>query len=351
MNKFLVEIMEQPEAVDATLRYYMSDEGIQKLKTFRSLLHKEQINHIVITGMGSSYFASYAAACLFNGLGIHSCAINTSELLHYQLPGIDKKTLVIHVSQSGESVEVVKLLEVLPPDVICIGITNEEQSSLTQKAKEILMSQAGREEMTSTKTYTSITLVMFILGWYLAGLWGEEKIQQIWKLKSGMEQSIGKQKALVAEVFDFLGNIDFLQFIGRGPSYSTALQSELMFKEAARVAAAGTLGGEFRHGPMEMVRDGFKSVLFAAEGNTYDQSIRMALDIAEYKGRVVLITNKSPHGVSYSNMNVILIEQSDEYLFSIQSIVPIQLMVNHLALVKGHKPGAFVHGGKITLSE
>ena len=351
MNKFLNEIIGQPEAVDATLSYYLTNEGVEKLQNLRQLIHKDHIDLIVFTGMGSSYFVSYAASCLFNSLGLRSCAINTSELLYYHFPVIDKGTVVVHVSQSGESVEVVRLLEKLPKDVLCIGVSNEEHSSLTKRAKVVLLSQAGREEMTSTKTYTSLTLVMFILGWYLANLWGEEKILQIRKLKSGMEKILATQNDLVTDVSDFLGDIEFMQFIGRGPSFSTAQQSELMFKEAAKRAAASTLGGEFRHGPMEMVGPGFKSILFAAEGATYTQSVMMAMDIAKYQGKVVLITNKNPHGTSDSNVKVITIDQPDEYLFSIQSIIPVQLMVNHLASMDGNLPGAFVHGAKVTLKE
>ncbi len=68
-----------------------------------------------------------------------------------------------------------------------------------------------------------------------------------------MEKILATQNDLVTDVSDFLGDIEFMQFIGRGPSFSTAQQCELMFKEAAKRAAAATLGGEFRHGPMEMV--------------------------------------------------------------------------------------------------
>jgi glucosamine--fructose-6-phosphate aminotransferase (isomerizing) len=213
-----------------------------------------------------------------------------------------------------------------------------------------LFSKAGREEMTSSKTYTSTILVLFILGWFLSKKWNNEKILQIKKLTSQTSELIENYKNLISNEFDFLGDVDFLQFIGRGPLFSSALQSELMFKEASQVPASATLGGEFRHGPMEMVKAGFKSILFAAEGNTYDQSIKMAVDIAKYQGKVIIITNKSPH-ISDNNIRIILIDQPDEYLFTIQSIIPVQLMVNYLALSKGHEPGNFVHGGKVTLTE
>ncbi len=349
MNKFLTEIMEQPDSLDATLQYYLSEDGKKKLGNLRELFREENFKEIVFTGMGSSYFTSYAASCLFNSLGIHSYVVNASELLYYHFSLITDKTLIVCISQSGESYEVVKLMKQLPPDVCCVGISNEARSSLTAKAKESLLSQAGTEETTSTKTYTSMTLVAFILGWFLAKVWDNDKILLVKKLISEMKELLTNYEGLIASQFDFLGDVEFLQFIGRGPSFSTALQSELMFKEAARLPASATLGGEFRHGPMEMVNHGFKSVIFAA-GKTYSQSIKMAADIAKYKGKVIIITNQDPH-ISDENISIVTINQPDEYLFTIQSIVPVQLMVNHLALAKGLVPGKFVNGGKVTLSE
>jgi len=350
MNKFLSEILGQPESLAVTLDYYSSAEGEKSLKKIKKLLDKENFHQIIFTGMGSSFFTSYAASCLFNSLGIHSFVVNTSELLYYQFSLVTEKTLIICISQSGESFEVVKFLNRLPANAFCIGVTNEEKSTLSMKTQLSLLSKAGREEMTSTKTYTSITLVIFILGWYLAGKWGEEKISQIKKFITNTGELLAGHENLVADIFDFFRDIDFLQFIGRGPSYSAVLQSELMFKEAAKMAAAGTLGGEFRHGPMEMVKPGFKSILFAAEGKTYKQSIKMAGDIAKYNGKVLIITNKNPK-ISDSSINVIPINQPDEYLYSIQCIIPVQLMVNHLALAEGYEPGNFIHGGKVTLTE
>lgn len=350
MNKFITEIFEQPKSLGDTLDYYSRAEGIALLKDITGLVRKEKFEKIVFTGMGSSYFVSYAAACLFNNLGLHSFALNSSELLYYNMSLITEKTLLVCISQSGESIEIVKLLDTLPANICCIGITNEEESFLSSRASHILFSKAGREEMTSTKTFTSITMLTYILGWYLAGQWEGKK-------QSGTEQMVKYFGSFLSDCSKrndewtaFFGDIQFMQFIGRGPSFSSVCQSELMFKEAAKIAAAGTLGGEFRHGPMEMVREGFMSVLFASEGPTYNQSIKMASDIVKYNGRVLLITNKVPD-FSDNILSVISIAQPDEFLFSVPNIVPVQLLVNSLALERGLEPGNFVNGGKVTVSE
>ncbi|MDR3627769.1 MAG: SIS domain-containing protein [Ignavibacteriaceae bacterium] len=350
MNKFLSEILEQPKSLELTLDYYCNTDGESRLKRIKELFHKENFQRVIFTGMGSSFFTSYAASCIFNSFGIPSFVVNTSELLYYHFSLVNEKTLLVCISQSGESYEVVKLLKQLPSNIHCIGITNQEKSTLAINTKFSLLSKAGLEEMTSTKTFISLNMIVYILGWYLAGKWGKDKISQIKKVISGTSALLETRESLVPDIFNFIGDIDFLQFIGRGPSYSTVCQSELMFKEAAKLPSSGSLGGEFRHGPIEMVKPGFVSVLFAADGNTYDQSIKMATDIAGYDGKVLLITNKKPD-ISEKNVKVIFIDQPDEYLYSIQSIIPVQLMVNQLALTEGLEPGNFVHGGKVTVSE
>ncbi len=350
MNRFITEILSQPESLEATLDYYISDEGKKKLAQISELVKKRSYKTLVFTGMGSSYFVSYAASCLLNSLGIQAFAVNTNELLYYHFSALTERTLVVCLSQSGESAEIVKLLQKLPPDSYCVGVSNEEKGTLARKAGASLLSKAGVEKMTSTKTYTAILLVICILGWYLTGEWNDEKVSQVRRLISGTSELLNKHKDTIEEELDFLGNIDFLQFIGRGPSYASALQSELMFKEAAKIPASGTMGGEFRHGPMEMIKPGFKSVLFVANGTTYNQSIRMASDIAKFGGRVLLITNKDPE-LNEKNIRVVTADEPDEFLFAIQSIVPVQLMVNRLALANGNNPGDFIHGGKVTKAE
>jgi len=351
MNKFLTEIFEQPDSLKATLDYYLSSQGESQLKNFSKFFNNEKFDRVIFTGMGSSYFVSQAASCLFNSLGFQTSVINTAELLYYQLPTLTGKPLLVCISQSGESAEIVRLLQDIPSNITCIGIGNEKDSSLARMTKEIFLSSAGREDMTSTKTFTSISLVTYILGWSLAGKWDNNKIKLARDLVAGVNNQLSHAEKDAEEIFDFLGDVNFLQFIGRGPSISNVYQSELMFKEASKTAAAGALGGEFRHGPMEMVNEDFKAIMFAANGETYALNEKMACDISNYNGKLVFITNNENAGVGDENIKVIFINQPDEYLFTVQSIIPVQLMVNFLSIKKGYEPGGFIHGNKVTTVE
>jgi len=350
MNKFLQEIYEQPQSLKQTLNYYVNDDGKNRLEKIKTVLENNTFDKIVFTGMGSSYFTSYAASVLFNGFNIPSFAVNASELLHYHLSVLTKKTLLVCTSQSGESFEIKELKEVMPPNVFCVGITNEHESSLAKNATITLLTQSGKEEMTSTKTYVSTLLVSYILGLYLSGNWNPKHIAGVEKMITGVEKMLLKNNEYSTGILNFFGDLLSLQIIARGTAFSTACQSALMFKEAVKVAAAGTLGGEFRHGPMEMVQPGFKAILFAPRGKTFNQSIKMAKEIAGFGGKVLLITNDEK---DFNDINImkIYIDEQDPFLFSIQSILPVQNYIDHYAKSKGFEAGSFSHGAKVTVIE
>jgi glucosamine--fructose-6-phosphate aminotransferase (isomerizing) len=347
MNRFLKEILEQPEALQNTLQFYTGKKGKDSLEEVRNTFNSKNFEQIIFTGMGSSNFTSKAASTLFNTLSIPAFAVNSSELLHYNFSLLNKRTMLICFSQSGESFEIREILKNLPEHTFCVGITNEENSTLAKKADVALFSKAGKEEMTSTKSYITTTLVSFILGWNLAGEWNNEKISMIKEMTSGFEKRLTDYESWVNEAISFIGELPALTLIARGPGVSTALQSGLMFKETTKIPAFGILGGEFRHGPMEMVQEGFKSVLFASKGKTLEQSLNMAKDIAEFGGKVILITNADIE-LSHKNILTIPVSIQDEFLFSIQSIIPIQLFIDLYAKRKGYEAGSFSHGAKVT---
>ena len=123
-----------------------------------------------------------------------------------------------------------------------------------------------------------------------------------------------------------------------------------MFKEAVKVPAAAYLGGEFRHGPMEMVQEDLKCIVSAPEGKTREQGIKMARDIARFGGRVLLIHSER-EAINDKNLMQITISEKDEYLFSISSVIPLQLMVDRYAKARGFEAGSFSHGAKVTSTE
>jgi glutamine---fructose-6-phosphate transaminase (isomerizing) len=350
MNEFLKEIFEQPKALENTLNYYLQGEGQFQLEKISRIWEHGRFTQVLFTGMGSSFFAPYTASCMLSNYGIVSNIINAGELLHYHLPLIREGVLLTCISQSGESYEVVKLMEKMPASVTCIGITNMAESTLARKSGITLLCKAGLEEMTSTKTYVSTLLVLSIFTSAIAKKWEQGSPEGLLKAIEATGKLINSNNEWLAPAIEVLGHPPFVQVIGRGPSYSSVLQGALMIMEAARNPAAGIYGGEFRHGPMEMSKKGFRAIILAPLGGTFKQGIKLAEDITKYGGRVVLITNSLAR---FRNPDIytIRIPCEDEYLFPIPAIVPLQFIVNQWAVNEGLEPGNFMMGAKVTITE
>ena len=349
-NKFLKEILEQPQALEDTLNYYLYGEGQNELEKVSSIWEQGKFNEVIFTGMGSSYFAPHTAGCVLSQNGIASTNINAGELLHYHLPVLREKALITCISQSGESYEVVKILEKISYGRTIIGITNEENSTLAQKSSISLLCKAGREEMTSSKTYVSTLLVLSVFTTLLTKKWKSGALPDFDSAIEAVGNLLADSGEWLTPAMNFIGHPSFVQIIGRGPSYSSVLQGSLMVMEAARNPAAGILGGEFRHGPMEMIKSGFRAVIFASMGATYGQAKKLAEDITRLDGKVVLITNNA-NGFKNPGIFPVYIPCQDEFLFPIPAIVPLQLIVNQWAVEEGKQPGNFTAGAKVTTTE
>ena len=350
MNKFLKEIEEQPYALKETLRFFTDGEGREDLNQVVTLWKSGQHDKIIFTGMGSSYFISHAVTCLLNPLKINYYAINAGELLHYQFSLLDKTTLLVCISQSGESYEIVKILERLPAEVTVIAISNEAKSTLAKKAQISLLSQAGKEEMTSTKTFISAYLVAYLLSLRFRGEIDQTSISEIEAIIQSVSDLLKNRDQWLPEAVKTIAHKPFVQLVARGPVFAAAQQSALMLMEATRNPASALLGGEFRHGPMEMVKEGFRAVVFAPSGTTYLQSISVATDILKFGGKVLLITDQNP-SVSHDNLYSIVIHCPNEPLFAILSLIPMQLIVNQWSIEEENEPGNFTRGAKVTSAE
>lgn len=350
MNKFLKEIYEQPAALQNTLEYYLHGDGQSKLEKLSAIWESGRFTEVLFTGMGSSFFAPHTSTCVLSRFGISSRIINGGELLHYHLSQVKPESLLVCISQSGESYEIIRILESIPSDITVLGITNEENSTLANKSVLTLPSKAGREEMTSSKSYVSTLMVLSVFTTVISRIWKTPSQPDLNCSASAVEKLINSSDEWLAPAMELLGHPPFVQVIGRGPAYSSVLQGSLMFMEAARNPAAGIYGGEFRHGPMEMAKNGFRAVVMAPAGSTYEQGTRIAEDIVKFGGKVILLTNRK---FDDKNQNIysINIPCEDEALFPVAAIVPLQFIVNKWATDEGNEPGNFIMGAKVTTTE
>lgn len=345
MNLFLQDVVNQGQHIKRALDFYSSFDFLNTLDEISKLDYSK----FVFIGMGSSNYASIGASMFLNENKVNSTVISAGQFLYYGLNMLDDKTLIIIVSQSGESAEIINILNRLENkyDIVCI--TNNAQSTLAKKSKFCLYLNVENEVTVSSRTYTATFIVTNLLARYIAGC-KNNCMEDLRDASESLSCFIEEYKDRCKDISEFIKDVKFISAMGRGASYGSALAGGLFLKEASKFPSEGTDSAEFRHGPIEVVDDKFGAIVFAPEGRTVDLSIKIARDIAVKGGKVLLVTDKN--GIAEDkNIFVLKYEKVKEYLAPIIEIAGIQLLCVAVAEVSGITPGEFRWASKVTVEE
>ncbi len=350
MTQLLEEIAQQPAALAGVRKYYASL-GAIPLKTLRRLVTHWPPS-VVFTGMGSSLFASYPARVFLTSLGIRAFVFETAELVHHHLKILGPDTLLVVVSQSGETVEVVRLLERLPPKVGLVAVTNVEASPLARRANVLLPMMAGRQATVSTKTYTCSVAVLMYLAFAIARKSDRPLTQALTRAAEAQEEILERPDELIQPTVEFFNHPTYVALMSRGADMASAEQGALMLKEIARLGAEAISAAQFRHGPIEIVNPAHRYVIFARQtprSRTGKLLLGLARDIHEHGGRVVLFTDMPFENLN--NVHVIRVKPMRLGLGTLVDTLYIQLLARELALRAGLEPGKFWIAEGVTRKE
>ena len=352
MTQFLQEILGQPEAVTDTAGYYASEQGLAALAAFAGSVRRA--GRVVALGMGSSYFLAGALQAFLSRHGIAVTVINAGELLHYQLDVVTDDTMLVAISQSGESYEtvnVIRQLESRGVRPLLAVITNEPASTLGRYADILLPTVAGVEEKTSTKTFITGFQVLYMIE---KAIGGDGIPADVWnELSAGIEAMLNQRDKTLPDMLRALGEASYLQIIARGTAMASASQSALMSMEASHTPSQALAGGEFRHGPLEMVGEGFTAIVMAhSSAPAFEQTRGLVGDILRFGGRVLLVTDRVDAIDPAQGLTTVAAPAPDADLFPITAIIPVQIAIEVWAReMKGVTPGEFIHGHKVTNEE
>lgn len=362
MNQFIEEIYEQPNAIKKTLEYYVDqNQGGKLLQLAQEIIRKKKIDHIIYTGMGSSFFNSQIPFYYLNAHGV-SCEVRESgEFAHY-LSSDSVKGIIIAVSQSGESGEVIELVKKIsksqPNSEWLWAITNNEKSTLGKNASLVFPTLAGKETSVTSKTYTTGLLLHYLIARAIIGKDVNSKkfIASIIDLTMKIGKNLLSSKQLfyeiAKEIDDFFGDITFLNFIGQGTAMSTVMQATLNIKEIAKIAAEGLTIGMFRHGPIELIDASFRCVLIINDSKGAEIGLILIKNMINKwgGGKILLITNQQMSITSDLDQNVkIIVNPVDNpYLAPIYEMILLQPYLCLLAEKHGFVPGEFRNTQKIT---
>ena len=348
MTELLEEISQQPAALSGLRKFYASP-GAIPAKGLRSLAPHWPPT-VVFTGMGSSLFAAYPAQAYLTEQGVRALVWETAELVHHHLKVLRPDTLLVVVSQSGQTAEVLRLLECLPATARLLAVTNVESSPLAKRASLLLPLMAGGQEVdVSTKTYTCSVVVLMYLAFAIVGKAPGSLTQEVMRAVEAEENILERREVLMPPIVEFFNRPPYVALMSRGADLATAYQGALMLKEAVRLAAEPISAAQFRHGPMEIINPNHRYILFARQGKTGKLLLKLAGDIQKSRGRVLLFTDL-PYDVTM-NVRLVRLEPLRLGLGTLVDSVYIQLLAHDAALRAGLQPGKFEIADNVTREE
>lgn len=339
------EIHEQPSAVRDTLMGRLLPNGTLTLDETRfSDDELRSIEKVFIVGCGSSFHAGMVAKYVIEHWVRLTKEVDIASELRYRDPIMDSRTLVVGVSQSGETIDTLRALrEAKRQKAKVLVVTNVVDSSMAREADGVLYTRAGPEiGVASTKTHLAQITALEILALYLAELRGtlyRQEISQLLKalakLPLKLEQTLAHE-AEVSLVADQFGQANTFFFIGRHVGYPVALEGALKLKEIAYLQAQGYAAGELKHGPIALIEPGVVVVGVATRTLLWE---KLMANIAEVRARgasVVLVANQGDTETAERADAVLWVPTTHPLLAPILDIVPLQMLAYFLAIKHGN---------------
>lgn len=339
MSDYLRDILNQPVALRDTIAGLA---GIDSARPFAARLASGELRRIVLTGMGSSFHALHPLCLKLIARGLTAQMIETSELNHYAPALLDSGTLVVAVSQSGQSIEIVQLLERNKAPLI--GVTNTADSPLAKRADAVALTCAGSESTVSCKTYVATLSALAVLGEILSGQDTLPVLTELAAAPEAVERYLAGWETYAAQLRRQMTDIRHLIVVGRGPSLAAVGTAGLIIKEAAQFPTEGMSCAAFRHGPFELVSPELFVLVYSGSAPTRAINARMVIDVQAAGGKAALVA-ESPKSGPWE------LPAASECVRPILEILPAELLSVVLAQLRGHEAGRFQRAAKITTNE
>ena len=339
------EIFEQPKALLNSFRGRMDLREGKVVLGGVSKFSKEltQVRRIILTAQGTALHAAMIGEYLFEDLAkIYSVAEYASEF-RYRNPIIEDHNVVIAVSQSGETADTLAALqEATERGALALGVINVVGSSIARQTDAGVYLRVGPEiGVASTKAFTGQVAVLTLLAIYLArkrfmsGDQCTDLMRELERVPAKMERIL-EQDAKIRRVTErYVGRENWL-FLGRGYNYPTALEGALKLKEISYIHAEGMPAAEMKHGPIALINDGMPAVFIANRGRQYDKVMSNIQEVKARGGHVIAVATEGDEAITKYADDVLYIPDVPECLSPMLTVVPLQLMAYHAAVLRGH---------------
>ena len=342
----LKEIFEQPKAIADTLLGRLGDKNQIVLDELH--LTKEEIKglaKIVVLACGTAYHAGLVAKYAIEKWAKIPVEVELASEFRYRDPIIDKQTLVIAISQSGETMDTLMALRYAKAQgARVLAVCNTNSSTIPRESDAVLYTHAGPEiAVASTKAFLTQLIAVYVIGLYLAqvrGVMSGDDIRNIFnemdELPAKVEQILETVEPLRELTRSFSQSTSVL-FLGRHIGFPVALEGALKLKELAYMHAEGFAGGELKHGPIALIEEGTPVIAILPFGHEYSLDEKMLSNIQEVKARgakVIVIAQEDI--VVQGADHVIRIPGAPALLQAVLATVPLQVFAYEMAIARGN---------------
>ncbi|MFU0831659.1 MAG: Glutamine--fructose-6-phosphate aminotransferase [isomerizing] [Oscillospiraceae bacterium] len=340
----LKEICEQPDAIKATMTSRILPGEPVKLDdiTFSEQEIKD-IEKIYIVACGTAYHAGIVGKYVIEKMARIPVEVDIASEFRYRNPLMTDKTLLIVVSQSGETADTLAALrEAKSKGVKVLAITNVVGSSVSREADYVLYTWAGPEiAVASTKAYTTQLVTMYILALYFAQHRGTMTDEEIEAVKSDLLTLPQKAEKMLEhrETLQKFASNNYMHrnmfFLGRGIDYAVAMEGALKLKEISYIHSEAYAGGELKHGTIALIEDGTVVIALATQSSLYDKMVSNIREVTTRGAKVLAFTTEGNIGIEKVVDAVLYLPNITDVLTPVLSVIPLQLLAYYTAVQKG----------------
>jgi glucosamine--fructose-6-phosphate aminotransferase (isomerizing) len=340
----LKEIMEQPDAVRNAMRGRLNvEEGLARLGGLNLTPEQlREIRRIIILGCGTSWHAGLIGEYMLEEFARIPVEVEYASEFRYRNPIVDEGTLVLVISQSGETIDTLAAMrEASRKGARALGIVNVVGSTIARESDGGVYIHAGPEiGVASTKAFTSQVTVLALLTLALGrhrGLsrdYGIEIARELAALPQKIERVLATDAA-VKRMADLYQKHNNFIYLGRGFNFPVALEGALKLKEISYIHAEGYPAAEMKHGPIALIDDQMPVVFICTRDSAYEKVVSNMMEVRARRGRIIAIATEGDMEMSSRADHVLYVPASIPMLQPILSVIPLQLLAYHVAVARG----------------
>jgi glutamine---fructose-6-phosphate transaminase (isomerizing) len=339
------EIHEQARALTDTIRgRTLVEEGDVFLDGCKlDAAQVQSTERIAVVACGTSWHASLAGKLMIETLARIPVEVDLASEFRYRDPLVDRKTLCIAVSQSGETADTLgSFREAKARGARGLAICNVVGSALSREADDVLYTHAGPEiGVASTKAFTTQLAAFFLLAVRLGRLRGtldqsraRDLLNSLRELPTLLERTLLAEPQIKIAAHRFSTARDCL-FLGRGPQFPVALEGALKLKEISYIHAEGYPAAEMKHGPIALIDENMPVVFICTRDSAYEKVVSNMMEVRARKGRIIAIATEGDTEMAGRADHVLYVPASIPMLQPILSVIPLQLLAYHVAVTRG----------------